>query len=306
MARVLVTGGLGYIGYDLVKNLLKDNGNEVLIYDNMYRKNLGILFHKRLKDKRVKFIEGDILNERKLIEVSEGVDIIYHLAAKANSPYGLDDFHMYDYVNNWGTANVVKAALKCNISKLIYMSSLSVFGHSSEVLSSLSSPNPTSDYAISKLAGERQLKILDGKIEYSIVRSSNTYGYNPSIRLDTVVNNFVYRSIFGQTLIIHGDGKESRGFISIDRLTSQMAQIIKGNCTDKFYHLCDHSVSIMELVAIIKEINPKTEYRHVNPQRKMADQRFEPVSLLGFDVLSNHILRENIDYFYNRFTVSGL
>ncbi len=306
MARILVTGGLGYIGYDLIKNLLKDNDNEVLIYDNMYRKNLGILFHKRLKGKRVKFIEGDILNERKLIEVSEGVDIIYHLAAKANSPYGLDDFHMYDYVNNWGTANVVKAALKCKISRFIYMSSLSVYGHSSEVLSSLSSPNPSSDYAISKLAGERQLKMLDGKIDYSIVRSSNTYGYNPSIRLDTVVNNFVYRSIFGQTLIIHGDGEESRGFISIDRLTIQLAQIINENNRDKLYHLCDHSISIMKLVEIIKDINPKTEYRHVNPQRKMVDQRFEPMGLPGMEVLSNQVLRENIKSFFNKFTVLGL
>jgi UDP-glucose 4-epimerase len=209
-------------------------------------------------------------------------------------------------VNNWGTANVVKAALKCKISRLIYMSSLSVFGHSSEVLSSSSSPNPISDYAISKLAGERQLKILDGKIEYSIVRSSNTYGYNPSIRLDTVVNNFIYRSIFGQTLIIHGDGEEYRGFISIERLTSQLAQIITGINRDKFYHLCDHSVSILELVEIIKDINPKTEYRHVNPQRKMVDQRFDPMSLAGMDVLSNQVLRENINYFFNRFTVLGL
>jgi UDP-glucose 4-epimerase len=306
VAKILVTGGLGYIGYDLVKNLLKNSDNEVLIYDNMYRKNLGILFHKRLKGKKVKFIEGDILNERKLIEVAQGVDTIYHLAAKANSPYGLDDFHMYDYVNNWGTANVVKAALKCKVSQFFYMSSLSIYGHSSEILSSSSSPNPRSDYAISKLNGERQLKILDGKIDYSIVRSSNTYGFNPSIRLDTVVNNFVYRSIFGQTLIIHGDGQESRGFISVDRLTNQLAQINNEENNNKFYHLCDHCISIMELVEIIKDINPKTEYRHVNPQRKMVDQRFAPMSLPGVKRLSKQVLRENIEYFFNRFNVLGL
>lgn len=306
MAKILVTGGLGYIGYDLIKNLLEDGDNEVIIYDNLYKNNLGILFHKKLKERNVKFYEGDILDERKLLVASEGVDIIYHLAAKANSPYGIDDFHMYEYVNNWGTANVAKVALKQNVSRLIYMSSLSIFGHSEKELSASSNPSPISDYAKSKYAGEKQLKVLDGKIDYTIVRSSNTYGFNPSIRLDTVVNNFVYRSIFDQTLIIHGDGQESRGFISIDRLSSQLAKVISGKYTDKVYHLCDHSVSIMNLVEIVKEINPKTQYRHVNPERKMTDQPFIQSSLPNVESLSQSEFKNKVEYFFNRFAVSGL
>lgn len=304
MGKVFITGGLGYIGYELVKGLTQSDDHEIVIYDNLYRKNLAILFRKALKNKRVKFIEGDILDERLLSKSMKGADSVVHLAAKVTNPYGQGDFHMFDYINNWGTANVVNAIKENNIKEVIYLSTTSIYGHSDGILGIESLIQPSGDYAISKYNGEKHIDLLKGHCKLIKVRSGNTYGFNPSLRLDTVVNNFVYKAKFNQTLIIHGDGEEYRSFVSIDRLGKQLKSLVlDSNYNENVYLICEHNVKVLELIEIIKEIVPNLQFRHVNPSRKMTNQQFEPSVIPGFKIKTTKDFQEDILDFYNKFSL---
>lgn len=305
MAKILITGGLGYVGYDLIKQLVSATDHELVIFDNLSKKNIGILLQKSLNNRNVKFVQGDILDNRKVNQIMEGIDSVIHLAAKVTTPFGQGDFQMFDYVNNWGTANVAQAALDNGVKEVIYLSSLSVYGHSDELMTLTSSIEPKSEYSKSKYNGERQLQILDGKCKVVVVRSGNTYGFNPSIRLDTVVNNFVFNARYNQLLLINGSGQENRGFIEVKRLASQIGALVLSNkYNESTYVLCDHTKKVIEIVEILQAIYCETQYRHVNAERKMVDQVFAKHVLPGFNILEDNIFDQAVSSFFNKFTVT--
>ncbi len=306
MSKILITGGLGYIGYSLVQQLSIDKPeHEIIIFDNMLRGRISILFEQSLAAVNVNFIEGDLLDNRKLQRAMKGVDCIIHLAAKTVTPFGVGDFHMFDYVNNWGTANLAKAAEENNVKEIIYLSSTSIYGHSDELMNIESNINPSTDYARSKYLGEKQLSTLKGKLKTIIIRSGNVYGYNPSLRLDTVINNFIFKARFGQTLLINGDGQESRGFISVERLASQISALILNNGFEEpIYQLTDHNIKVADLVKEIQKLKPTSEFRHVNPERKMTNQMFEASTLPTFEKLTYKDLQLDLKEFYDKFKIS--
>ena len=303
MYKILVTGGLGYIGYSLINEIVKKNTySEIIIYDNLYRKNIDILLGKNLKGKKISFVEGDILDDRTLNDAFEDVDCVIHLAAKVTTPFAQGDFHMFDYVNNWGTSNVVNAALKHNVKEFIYLSTLSVYGNSNDLINSDSPLSPDSDYGRSKYLGEQHLQILPDSCKKIIIRSGNTYGANPSLRLDTVVNNFVFKARFGQKIVIHGNGNQSTAFIQIERLANQVASLMLNEKIEAgTYLLSDFCCSVNELIKIIKKINPKTEYTYINPERTMGSQVIKEQVLKGFPVLEQKQFEQDIENFYHSF-----
>lgn len=307
MSRILVTGGLGYIGHDLVRMLAKEDDNEIIIYDNHYRSNLALLFRQSLRSKRVAFVEGDILDNHKIRDVMQGIDCVVHLAAKVTTPFGQADYQLFDYINNWGTSNVVDAAKSQGVRRFIFLSSTSVYGHSSDTIFLDSPTNPGSEYARSKLDAERQVSVLKDSCETVIVRSGNTYGFNPSMRLDTVINNFMFKSRYGQPLLIHGDGSAVRGFIHVKRLAKQLCMLVLDKEYDKsHYLLCDHTVSLTHIVESIKAINPKTQYRHVTPERAVSSQPLMQSSLPGFGHAVDDEFESDLTSFFDRFTVPSM
>lgn len=304
MSKILITGGLGYIGYELVSVLLEKEDHEIIIYDNLYRNNLGLLFTSLAKNKKITFVEGDILDNRTLGKAAQNVDSIVHLAAKVSTPFAQGDFFMFDYVNNWGTANVVNAAMSNEVKEFIYLSTLSIYGHSENVMNEASPIIPITDYAKSKYEGEKHVHTLPDSCKKIIARSGNAFGYNPSLRLDAVLNNFVYKAKFGQKLIVNGNGEQNRAFIHVSRLANQIHQLIlNDSVTELSPLLCDISVSVNELIEIIKSINPKVEYNYVNPERGMNNQKFHGSSLDGFNPLAIDQFKKQIIDFYSTFQI---
>lgn len=105
-------------------------------------------------------------------------------------------------------------------------------------------------------------------------------------------------------MLINGDGQESRGFIHIERLTQQLfALTTDRRYTDIVYQVTDHNLRVIDLVNEVKNLNPTSEYRHVNPERKMTNQIFEPSCLEGFDKVSIKELRKDLTEFYHQFMV---
>ncbi|HPM31604.1 MAG TPA: NAD-dependent epimerase/dehydratase, partial [Chryseolinea sp.] len=209
--KVLVTGGAGYIGTELISQLIANpEVKEVVIYDNLSRLNFNMFLGLRLQQyRKISFVKGELLDSRSLRKNLKGVDVVYHLAAKVTTPFASSDAHMYEQVNHWGTAELVYAIEESNVKRFVYTSSTGVYGSSKDAVDENSALNPQTPYAVSKLRGEEHVRRLSDKIDTYIIRCGNAYGYSKSMRFDAVINKFVFEANFDKIITIQGDGKQS-------------------------------------------------------------------------------------------------
>ena len=267
--KVLVTGGAGYVGSQLVYDLAqKDEVSSVIVYDNLSRGNFNLFISKnnRIENGKVKFILGDILDSRKLREVIRGVDVVYHLAGRVALPYSNIDSHSFEQNNNWGTSEVVAAVEESDtVKKIIFLSSVGVYGSTSEneKATEKTTPNPRTVYAISKLRAEGHINRLKNK-ETFIIRCGNIYGYSPAIRFDSVINKFLFDSHFNNRISIHGSGKQSRSFIHINKVSDTLAKLISKNIPSGLYNLTDKNLKVLDLVDVFKDVYKDLEFIFIN------------------------------------------
>jgi len=212
--KALVTGGAGFIGSNIVK-LLVQEGNDVAVLDNLstgYLKNLDPF-------PTVKFIEGDIRDDKTVNLAVNGVEVIFHLAASVGNTNSIENPKQDSEINVLGTINILEAARKKNVRKIVFSSSAGIFGELKHLPISEDHPvEPGSPYGASKLAAEKLClaysKLYD--LEAVCLRYFNVYGINQ--RYDAygnVIPIFAYQMIKGQTLTIYGDGEQPRDFVEV-------------------------------------------------------------------------------------------
>ena len=282
--KVLITGGAGYIGTELAIALDKrDDISEIIIYDNLWKNNYNIFLHSKIKRNKVKFVKGELLDSRKLRTILEDVDIVYHLAARVAARLVNASHHLYEQINNWGTAELVYAVEESNVSKFIYTSSVSVYGDSEIKMSIDTEPYPRTYYGTSKLRGEEHVSRLMDKIKTYTLRVGNVYGYGISMRFDTVINKFMFDAAFKNKIKIFGTGNQYRNYIHIDKVTNILTNLIDSNIKSDTYNAIDKNLRVNELVDCIKTIYPDTELLFVNQHLKLrnieleADNRIEDI-----------------------------
>jgi UDP-glucose 4-epimerase len=304
--KVLITGGAGYVGTELTKALVKcSDVDDILIYDNLGRLNYNLFLGRRLeRHEKVNFISGDILDSRKLRMVLEGVDIVYHLAARVTTPFANTDAHFHEQVNHWGTAEVVNAVEDSGVQKFIYTSSTSVYGSSIEFLTEDSIPNAKTFYGISKLRGEEHVRRLFKKKDTYVLRCGNVYGYSKSMRFDAVINKFMFEANFNNRISIHGNGKQSRSFISVDLLAEVMEKLIVSNVPGGTYNLVDKNYSILDIVDALKSLYPLLEFIFVNQHLSLRDLKVAPESKLReyINYANDRDLKSELSEFKRRFS----
>ena len=218
--RFLITGGAGYIGTELVKKFVQMKQiEEIIVYDNLSKGAYNFFLCTCIGGDNIRFIQGDILDTRKLRKALQGVDVVIHAAAKIATPYSDDDPHKYEQINHWGTAELSYAIEESNVQRLIHISSLSVYGASgkNKLITESTKLNPRTNYGISKMRGEAFIERLMKKIPTYIIRLGNVYGFNQSMRFDAVINRFAFDANFVKKLDIHGDGRQERSFIHVDK-----------------------------------------------------------------------------------------
>jgi len=217
-SRFLITGGAGFIGSHLTDYLVK-RGAEVICYDNFSKQYNGKLknMNKRYGVKNHRLIKGDILNSEELSKEMKGIDVIFHLAAQPGVRYSLINPVEVSRINIDGTINVLEAARRSDIKKIIFASSSSVYGNPRYLPVDEQHPRePISPYGLSKLVGEEYCNLyarLYG-MNISVLRYFTVYG--PRQRQDMAIYKFVESILKDKSPIVYGDGEQTRDFTFID------------------------------------------------------------------------------------------
>ncbi len=301
----MVTGGAGYIGSMLVDKLASKNDVErILVYDNLSRDNYdAFIGGKIVGHEKIKFIHGDILDSRKLRQALEGIDVVYHLAAKVTTPFANTDPHYYEQVNHWGTAELVYAIEESSVQQVIYSSSMSVYGASKDTINEQTQPNPKTYYGISKLRGEEHLQRLLDRLNTQVFRCGNVYGFSRTIRFDAVINRFVFEANFNHKLTINGDGKQHRAFIHINTLTEVLAQVPFVQVPSGVYNLFTSNYTVLDIVEALKELDPNLEFMFVNQHMSLRQLLAEPDLRIGqyLDVPEEGHLKQQLSEFLSHF-----
>ena len=221
MTRVLLTGGAGFIGSHIVDHLIAQ-GHDVTVIDDLsggFERNV---------NSQAEFVKGSI-NDVKLVDrIVKGKDIVFHLAAYAAE--GLSHFiKKFNYENNLiGSVNLINAAVRENIEKFLFTSSMAVYGTNQTPFSEDINPNPEDSYGVAKYATEKELKIsheLFG-LKYVIIRPHNVYGERQNIgdHYRNVIGIFMNRIMKGLPPLIYGDGNQTRAFSYIDDVARAIAK----------------------------------------------------------------------------------
>jgi UDP-glucose 4-epimerase len=211
--RILVTGGAGFIGSNLV-DVLIDKGFDVVIIDNL------CTGRKEHLNPKAEFHQLDIRDLEKIKPLFEGMDYVFHLAARPRIPFSIE-YPSEAHTNNaLGTLNVLVASKDAKVKKFIYASSSSVHGDQEKLpLRENMIPKPKSPYALQKLIGEEYCRLfyeLYGLPTVSL-RYFNVYG--PRISLEgaykLVIGVFLKQKMANEPLTIEGDGEQTRDFTHV-------------------------------------------------------------------------------------------
>jgi UDP-N-acetylglucosamine 4-epimerase len=216
MATYLVTGGAGFIGSNIVDELLS-RGDTVRVLDDF---STGREENVRHFVDRVELIRGDIRDRRSVDRAVGGVDFVLHQAALASVQRSIENPVESSEVNVQGTLNLLDAAVKHSVRRFVYASSSSVYGDSEELPKiEAMTPRPKSPYAVTKLCGEWYCRVfseIHGLPTVSL-RYFNVFGprQDPNSQYAAVIPIFVRQMLEGRSPTIFGDGEQSRDFTFI-------------------------------------------------------------------------------------------
>jgi len=269
--RTLVTGGAGFIGSHLVRELLA-RGHEVRVLDDFSTGNRSNLLDVETD---VEVYEGDIRDHDLVCTAMEGVECVFHEAALPSVPRSVEDPITSAAVNVVGTTTVLKAAVYTGVRRVVYAASSSAYGNSPErIKREALRPQPLSPYAVTKLAGEYMLQAFAScyPIETVGLRYFNVFGerQDPHSQYSGVIAKFCKMMIRGQRPTIYGDGTTSRDFTYVQN-------VVYGNmlaaCTPKvsgevFNIACGDSISLLELVEQLNRILGTSLEPVFGPSRK--------------------------------------
>ncbi len=301
--KVLVTGGAGYVGTALADALASlEAVDQVVIYDNLSRSNPNLFISESLTSGKIRFVRGDILDTRLLARELEGVDLVYHLAARVSTPFADADFHGLDQVNHWGSAELSYLLETQPVGRVVYLSSTSVYGASDGGVDLDSKPQPRTAYGISKLRGEQMLERLSGNMPVHIVRCANVYGYNKSMRFDAVINRFMFDAHFSGRLTIHGSGQQTRAFIHIDSLVRCLLAVGMDGALPGVSNLVERSATVEDIATEISKLYPSLELLYIQQDMRLRNLMVAPDPRVdALSVLDTRALAEQLSDLRTRF-----
>jgi UDP-glucose 4-epimerase len=303
---LLVTGGCGYIGSALIPLLAADDRvDRVVVLDSLAagspRNLMGCV-------ETIEFRQGDIREYGDVESAVRGVDTIVHLAAITGADSTHDRREETYATNLEGTRNVLTAAGKVGVERVVLASSCNIYGRATSTdIDESTEPDPINPYAETKHESENLLDEYADEhgFEGTALRLSTVYGDAPGIRFNLVVNQFVFRALTGRPLTVYGDGSNWRPFIHVsDAARAYRAatlapddwskSVYNVGANEENYRISDVATLISEAidavdVTYLEDEHPGPSY-HVN---------FDQVAETGFEL--DYTLREGVRDLARRF-----
>ncbi len=265
--KILITGGAGFIGSHLVEKLLQENC-QVLVLDNLHtglRENL---------PQGVPLIEMDVRDENVLaVFAKEKFDAVVHLAGQTMVNVSVDDPQFDAAVNIQGTINILEAARKTGVKRVVFASTAAAYGDAKELpIVETTALAPLSFYGLSKVTVEHYLALYHEifNLDYVVLRFANVYGERQGDGGEGgVISIFTKRIASGQVITIYGDGGQTRDFVYAGDIA---AGIYCALCTDRVntaYNLSTQTeVSVNAMVALFDDITGKPTEPQYGSARK--------------------------------------
>jgi nucleoside-diphosphate-sugar epimerase len=274
-ARVLVTGGAGFIGSHLAE-ALAGLGAAVVVLDDLSggsRANLGSFGP-------VKFVEGSLLDERLVGQCVDGCRFVFHQAALGSVPRSVEQPRLYQEVNATGTLNVLEAARRAGVRRVVFAASSSAYGGNPVPWVETMPALPRSPYAATKVAGEALLGAYAASYGLDAVslRYFNIFGprQNANSAYAAVIAAFAKALLRGERPVIYGDGGQSRDFTYVDNVVhaNLLAARREAPLAGEVLNVgCGTRVSVNELARVVAGLLGRPELGPVYEPERAGDIR---------------------------------
>lgn len=255
--KVLVTGGAGFIGREVVKKL-QLTGYQVTVLDKA---------DKPEDFANVKYIKGDLQNAAKCVVACAGQDFVIHLAAKPRIPESFIDPDSYFDDNVTGTRNILTAASAVGIRKFVYASSSSIYGNNPAPHKPFHKPDPLNYYSMTKLFGEHLCKQYKNmfNLNYNILRFFTVYGDEQpdDDNKGLMISKFYRLASEGKPLTVHGDGNYMRDYIHVSDVATACIASMESKVKSEVFNVgTGTNISVNTVIDILKEFYPELEINY--------------------------------------------
>ncbi len=265
----LVTGGAGFIGSHITKELVRQ-GQHITVLDNLSGGKLENLAPVKAN---ITFIQGDICNYADVVDACAGVDYVLHLAALISVAESMAKPQETAEINVQGTVNVLEAARQCGVKRVVFSSSAAVYGTRPELPYKEYTPiDCQSPYAWSKQAGAElcQLYTKAYGLEAVVLRYFNVFGtgQNPNSAYAAVIAKFMQLAAENKPLGIDWDGLQSRDFVNVkDVVQANLLAAIKGVPGEIYNVASGRTYTLLELADTIEKVSGRKLERVSRPKR---------------------------------------
>ncbi|HWA73957.1 MAG TPA: SDR family oxidoreductase [Polyangiaceae bacterium] len=289
--KLVITGALGHIGSRLIHSLLPGEFSEVLLIDNLATQRYSSLFNLPA-GVPFRFVEADVLGAD-LNQLFSGADAVVHLAAITNAAGSFDIQDQVERVNYEGTERVARACL-VNGSRLVFLSTTSVYGTASEVVGEdcpESDLKPQSPYAQSKLRAEKLLNELNSKAGLRSIscRFGTIYGSSIGMRFHTAVNKFVWQACLGQPISVWRTAlHQKRPYLELGDAVRALKFILARDLFDgRVYNVLTDNLTVSQIVDAIRTFVPDLSM-------ELVDARI--MNQLSYEVARDRFLGKGFQY----------
>jgi UDP-glucose 4-epimerase len=307
MSLCLVTGGAGFIGSHIVRRLL-EQGRSVRVLDDFStgkRQNLAEVAAQ------IELVEGSICDPATVAQAMRGVEVVFHLAARASVPRSVAEPRPCNEINVTGTLNLLIAARDVGARRFVYSASSSAYGDTPVMPKKPDMrPQPLSPYAVSKLAAEHYCTCWSHVygLQTACLRYFNVFGprQDPHGAYAAVIPAFVSRMLKGQPPVVYGDGEQSRDFCFIENVVN--ANMLAAEAPELHGEVVNIACGERTtLNAIVKDINtllgtnvqPKYEPARAGDVRHSLADLSDAKRVLGYEpkIMFSEGLRRSIDWY---------
>ena len=310
--RILVTGGVGFIGGHLAERFLRD-GHDVTVLDAMHPyydlqiKEHTLDIHQSLanaEDCTYEFVEGDVRNSSLVDDLVSTNDIVFHQAARAGVRDSVAEPRVYNEVNVDGTLNILEAARETDVERIVVASSSSVYGGRAEYVpfKETDPTLPVSPYGASKLAAERYAAAYHEVYDIPTVSLRYFTVYGPRMRPNMAISNFVSRCMNGKSPVVYGDGTQTRDFTYIEDIVDANLTLLQSDdANGEILNIgSSDNIDIQTLATVVRDqLAPELELEYAERYDADAEHTHADVSKARelIDYNPEYTIREGVRKF---------